>query len=603
MSRFIDPEELNLTRIFTENDYIIPIYQRSYAWEKDQIEQLITDIYDSKDTEKYYLGSLIVDKEDAHLFSVIDGQQRLTTLFLLLSYLAPEYISTNLRFEARDKSNKTLDDFRYGRVGDDKVSYSPEILNGRTVIEKFFSVKDKLDPTYREVFIKKLSNVVIIRTQVPERIDLNHYFEIMNTRGEQLEIHEIAKGRLLSVIKGNENKEKAAIIWDACSQMDKYVQMNFDTKNREKIFGTNWNQFIPESAEKLFSSIELDTQEIEKKFSLFSKLNDKRIVEKEYDNEEEENERFESIVSFPNFLLIVNEALETFSETEDSLDDKKFISSLKKYWDHPNQDEADKNARTFIFSMLKMRYLFDSYIVKREYAKDYKEEGKWSLQKLERYEYVRNKKYTQNKPNYLNTFGDDVEDNLRYLQSGLRITYTSPKTMHWISCAMNALFEDEECDLLAVLEKYACDKVEEADYMNASGFGIDRIVFSFLDYILVRDDTSGLFSEFHFQFRNSIEHFYPQHPDHSQSWEKWDDEYLNDFGNLALITVKSNSKFSNSVPTAKVADNPKTILQSPKLILMVEQLQENNDVWTWEVAIEHGKEMRNLLEKEIRAKK
>lgn len=598
MSRFIDPEELNLTRIFTENDYIIPIYQRSYAWEKDQIEQLITDIYDSKDTEKYYLGSLIVDKEDAHLFSVIDGQQRLTTLFLLLSYLAPEYISTNLRFEARDKSNRTLDDFRYGRVGDDKASYSPEILNGRTVIEKFFSVKDKLDPTYRKVFIKKLSNVVIIRTQVPERIDLNHYFEIMNTRGEQLEIHEIAKGRLLSVIKGNENKEKAAIIWDACSQMDKYVQMNFDTKNRERIFGTNWNKFIPESAEKLFSLIKLNTQEGEKKFSLFSKLNDKRIVEKEYDNEEEENERFESIVSFPNFLLIVNEALETFSETEDSLDDKKFISSLKKYWDHPNQDEADKNARTFIFSMLKMRYLFDSYIVKREYAKDYKEEGKWSLQKLERYEYKE-----QNKPNYLNTFGDDVEDNLRYLQSGLRITYTSPKTMHWISHAINALFKNENCDLLAELEKYACDKVEKADYMNASGFGIDRIVFTFLDYILVRDDTSGLFSGFHFQFRNSVEHFYPQHPDQNQSWEEWDDEYLNDFGNLALITVKANSKFSNSIPTAKVADNPNTILQSPKLILMRDLLQENKNVWTQEIAIKHGKEMRNLLEKEIRTKK
>lgn len=602
MSRFIDPEELNLTRIFTENDYVIPIYQRSYAWEKDQIEQLITDIYDSKDTEKYYLGNLIVDKADAHLFSVIDGQQRLTTLFLLLSYLVPEYISTNLRFEARDKSNKTLDDFRYGRAGDDKASYSPEILNGRTVIEKFFSIKDKLDPTYREVFIKKLSNVVIIRTQVPERINLNHYFEIMNTRGEQLEIHEIAKGRLLSVIKGNENKEKAAIIWDACSQMDKYVQMGFDTVTRANIFSADWNKFLPESAEKLFSSLKLDTQESEKKFSLFSKLTDLKIVENDDDGEGEENERFESIISFPNFLLIVNEALGTFSETEDSLDDKRFISSLKKYWDHPNEDEADKKARTFIFSMLKMRYLFDSYIVKREYAKDYKEEGKWSLQKLERYEYVRNKKYTQNKPNYLNTFEDSVEDNLRHLQSGLRITYTSPKTMHWISRAMNALFEDEECDLLAVLEKYACDKVEEADYMNASGFGIDRIVFSFLDYILVRDDTSGLFSEFHFQFRNSIEHFYPQHPDHSQSWEKWDEEYLNDFGNLALITVKANSKFSNSIPTAKVADNPNTILQSPKLILMRELLRENKNVWTQKLAIEHGKEMRNLLNKEMRAK-
>lgn len=190
---------------------------------------------------------------------------------------------------------------------------------------------------------------------------------------------------------------------------------------------------------------------------------------------------------------------------------------------------------------------------------------------------------------FIDPFEDSVENNLRHLQSGLRITYTSPKTMHWISLAMNALSNDEKCDLLLVLEKYACDKVEKADYMNASGFGIDRIVFSYLDYILVRDDTSELFSGFHFQFRNSIEHFYPQHPDQNQSWEKWDEEYLNDFGNLALITVKANSKFSNSIPTAKVADNPNTILQSPKLILMRELLRENKNVWTQELAIEHGK--------------
>lgn len=568
---------------------------------------MITDIYDSKDNEKYYLGSLIVDKQDTHLFSVIDGQQRLTTLFLLLSYVTPEYISTNLRFEARDKSNKTLDDYRYGKIDEDKNSYSTEIVYGRTIIEKFFSVKDKLDPNYCKTFIKKLSNVVIIRTQVPEKIDLNHYFEIMNTRGEQLEIHEIAKGRLLSVIQGKENKEKAALIWDACSQMDKYVQMNFDTETRANIFSSDWNEFKPKNAKELFAEIKLDTQESEKKFSLLSKLEDLEIVEKQDNVDEEENERFESIISFPNFLLIVNEALTSISEStvesEDSLDDKKFISSLEKYWDNQNENEANKKASDFIFSMLKMRYLFDSYIVKREFAKDYKEEGKWALQKLERYEYLKNKKYIQNKPNYTNTFKDDIEDNLRHLQSGFRITYTSPKTMHWISLAMNALFKDEKCDLLSVLEKYACNKVEEADYMNARGFGIDRIVFSYLDYILVRDDKSGLFSNFHFQFRNSIEHFYPQHPDQNQSLKKWDDEYLNDFGNLALITVKANSKFSNSIPTAKVADNPNYILQSPKLMLMRELLRENKNIWTEEIAITHGNEMKELLRKEMNSKK
>ena len=50
-------------------------------------------------------------------------------------------------------------------------------------------------------FRDKFSTVTIIRTQVPQNIDLNHYFEIMNTRGEQLELHEIVKAKILGAIK------------------------------------------------------------------------------------------------------------------------------------------------------------------------------------------------------------------------------------------------------------------------------------------------------------------------------------------------------------------------------------------------------------------
>ena len=86
---------------------IIPIYQRNYAWEKDEIEQLLTDIYDSK--ERYYLGSLIVDEIAPNTFSVIDGQQRLTTLFLLLTFLRDETLSKKaLRFEARENQISLL---------------------------------------------------------------------------------------------------------------------------------------------------------------------------------------------------------------------------------------------------------------------------------------------------------------------------------------------------------------------------------------------------------------------------------------------------------------------------------------------------------------
>ena len=72
------------------NKYIIPLYQRNYAWGKEQIEALIQDIYEAYEKDKnsnYYIGSLVVLRRHNGDYEVIDGQQRLTTLSLLTKIL------------------------------------------------------------------------------------------------------------------------------------------------------------------------------------------------------------------------------------------------------------------------------------------------------------------------------------------------------------------------------------------------------------------------------------------------------------------------------------------------------------------------------------
>ena len=105
---------------------------------------------------------------------------------------------------------------------------------------------------------------------------------------------------------------------------------------------------------------------------------------------------------------------------------------------------------------MKCRVLFDKYVLKREFARDYKETGKWSLQRLEKY---RDNKKNSDKPKYVGTLGDEGNDNkkLRTLQSCLRITYTSPKTMHWITVILSSLLANEATDIISVLENY-CKK-------------------------------------------------------------------------------------------------------------------------------------------------
>lgn len=578
-------KEFNLNNIFLQDKYVIPIYQRNYAWKADEIEQLLNDIKDfgsSNSDDNYYLGSLIVDEIGESRFSVIDGQQRLTTIFLLLSYLGKNFSKDALTFEAREKSNLTLQNL--GENLDDKFR-AKEIDEGYKII-KGFNGKENFTE-------EKLKKIKIIRTQVPKNIDLNHYFEIMNTRGEQLEIHEIAKGKILSVIKP-EFRVLSALIWDSCAKMDSYIQMNFNTKIRKWIFGDNWDKFEWKNFDDILNNDELkqflSKQDIENKTSLCDMLEKPKNVKEIDDDENSENERFEPIITFANFLLIINEAMPDSKQDDDaSLDDKKFIKTLEKHW------ENSGTALKFVFYMLKFRFLFDKYIIKREFPKNYNEDSKWSLKKL---------KQNQDKPSYVLTYQDDEKTQiLRILQSALRITYTSPKTMHWIAKALFELNKDESVNLIEILEKYACEKVRESNFMNTTGFAIERIVFTYLDYVLIRDKKvqNMTIENFQFQFRNSIEHFYPQNPANGVRWE--DDkgeplEALNCFGNLALITVSGNSKFSNLDPQAKIATYPSIIKQSPKLQLMSEKAND----WSEKVAKKHGDEMLKLLEKEIKDK-
>ena len=97
------------TNIFSDNDiqYVIPLYQRAFAWEDKEISQLIEDIKDFEE-DNYYIGSLIVSKkENKNLYEVIDGQQRLTALFLLLNSLDIK-VKKILTFACRKKSDDTL---------------------------------------------------------------------------------------------------------------------------------------------------------------------------------------------------------------------------------------------------------------------------------------------------------------------------------------------------------------------------------------------------------------------------------------------------------------------------------------------------------------
>lgn len=84
-------DERTISNILTEQIcYVVPPYQRPYSWERENVQQLLEDVweaYEAEDTE-YFIGSLItIEKERDRRYEVVDGQQRLTTLNLIFARL------------------------------------------------------------------------------------------------------------------------------------------------------------------------------------------------------------------------------------------------------------------------------------------------------------------------------------------------------------------------------------------------------------------------------------------------------------------------------------------------------------------------------------
>lgn len=587
--------ELKVYDLFFGNDkYEIPLYQRAYAWKEKEIEQLIEDIYDiDKNTKKYYLGSLIVAK-NSHAYEVIDGQQRLTTLFIILKCLG--YGVSNVSFSCREKSNYTLKNLT---KLNDYEQIEESIRQGKDTIKSAFRNID----TKR--FIKNLTKVIIYRIEVPKHTDLNRYFEIMNTRGEQLEQHDILKATLMSKLTNENDKAWFARIWNACSDMTGYVQMHFDTSSRKILFGADWRVLTS----KPLSELEEPQDMHNKKTS----LGIEEIIEKDIPNAEiadgvDENDnkiRFNSIIEFPHFLLHVLRVFVTSEkidvDLDEQLDDKKLCLSYKKALS--KSSNGDDFVKKFIMCLLWCRFLFDKYIIKREFSND-DLDGEWSLKELMSTQGKSKKAY------YVNTVLKDSRKQTKriareseeraksvlMLQACYRVSYTSPKVMHWITTLLKWLFDNKNeksfKPFATLAEQIGKDAVKR-DFLDAHNFslgvGTPHIVFNYLDYLLWKKDPQV---SFNFEFRNSVEHWYPQNPS-DNTFERWDD--VDNFGNLCIIQREVNSKFSNMDPEAKKTTFEKMIEKGSLKLRLMSNLTNSKHDWKSHGAHYHGEEMIRLL--------
>ena len=620
--RILDEETL----FDTEAHYVIPRYQRAYAWEDREIVQLIDDINDS--TGDYYIGSLVVAKVKGKVetYEVVDGQQRLTTLYLLLHYLVSYgglegEVGKTLSFDCRPNSNYTLTHIQgllldRNSLADNEDRLEQSIMNGLKVIDQKFTTGDAIDVA---AFIERLNSVILYRIEVPEHTDLNRYFEIMNTRGEQLEQHDILKAQLMEYLNRRE-QEFFARVWDACSDMTGYVQMHFAKEEREKIFGSGWNNEPSDDWNDYKVCLAMEQGE-DHKVSIKSILKPSFSVEVADGMLEDDKTpiRFDSIIGFPHFLLHVlrvflrveSASIDEEKELGSLLDDKRLLKDFNEVIAYGRmggkriKDNKRGFARRFILFLLRSRFLFDKFIIKREYAGD-DQEGTWSLKEL-----CTSGAWSAKKPYYANTrlrYENEWEKTYAprnkeclMIQSALRVSYTSPKVMHWITRLLEWLFDEETVlpKLTDEAERIAAEAVQEGfldEGDHELGVQTPHIVFNYLDYLLWKEDKGQdkKYTDFVFEFRNSVEHWYPQHPSEG-TFEAWDG--IDTFGNLCIISRSVNSKFSNLSPESKMKSYKKMVQKgSLKLRIMGDIIEgSSSEKWRLSECAKHEEEMISLL--------
>ena len=225
--------------------YEIDVFQREYRWEMEQIRDLIGDLeikflneYDEKDErdevqhyEKYYLGSIIISMKD-NKRSIIDGQQRLTSLTLLLIYL------NNLQ-KLRDVEPVPIEDLIFstkynkksynlnieGRISciealfnNEEPDYSTENESVKNIIQRYGDIGELFSPELKDnalpYFIDWLiDNVILVHIETSSDDDAYEIFETMNDRGLNLTSTEMLKGYLLSKMDSDEKKIELNELW------------------------------------------------------------------------------------------------------------------------------------------------------------------------------------------------------------------------------------------------------------------------------------------------------------------------------------------------------------------------------------------------------
>ena len=607
-----------ISQIWDDN-YVVPIYQRNYAWGEEQITQLLQDIYDASQNEEsnYFIGSLVVLLRTDGVFEVIDGQQRLTTLHLIckkLGILKQSRLSYDSRPEVEEFfsdlfASKACDEFLedYSKRDTRKIYHLVEALetlestgihthadHDDDIVVSLNSMGDEVKNKMAEYLN---NNVILVRTILPDDTDVAAYFEIMNNRGEQLQEHEIVKALMMKSLDEDQRKVFASI-WDACSQMNIPIQRSLSSlrNNDYPIFGPEYDS-LHEDFIRLYR-----LHDSNEGFLSIDEILSKSDIQQTDNEVYPEEIEYYSIIDFPNFLMLI------FKTYDNSC-------KLNANYLQDTYKNQSINSMDFVERLLKYRTAFDRFVVKTTGSEDDVESMHWIMKKP-----YRDKKGSLR---FRNTFSmandepdeneaeNDVQKRIVKQLSMLQVTFRNKKYKNWLFDYLQFICENNIEHINAnqiikylddwmlsfynqLLEKH--DNESKKWVFESLGVDTPHFLFNFIDYLYWVESRNPKaenhisyieeVKDFDFKYYNSVEHHLPQ------SYENIDQVNIDNIGNLCLISRSGNSSLNDKAPKEKARIVPGLY---PKRRIMYTITQNNAGIWDRKRIEEHCDDIKNLL--------
>lgn len=565
----------------------VPIYQRLFVWGEVQINTLLADLWNARNSNAdYHLGVITVHENERQQWEIVDGQQRLTFLNLLGCVLAkkqiadwPDFVHLNdggvrLSFHGRPEDEEDVADFLAGKQSTFRNRAFARFVER---FERFASGKNEEDLRVYAAYC--FDHAAFLANELPAVYgpeELNLYFEKMNSTGRQLTPLEIVKGKWFSPY---------ATQWNSCMNFDSALpdNMSYDGNTageKKEVTGLFLADVLRERSgigEKGQNAGNEATEERS------SELQNRLVMRDE--------------ILALHVLRIMQNWKEIRSDIEIPLDRRKLIENFGK----AGFPDVEK-SKVFISRLEEYRKWIDKNII---YLKA--DAGQYS------YAFRTDKSDAE-----ITDQDEDKKEQKRMRQFQSMLYVSSGEGQEWVLDMYLQLNG-------AALTFDALRKAESTATWHPNGpitiesmryHVIARYWFWKLDYLLwelhennryhylfagLDPEEHEAISQYRFRQNRSIEHLHPQ----SKEGGEWgtreqSESAMHRFGNLAMMSVEGNSAQSNDGIGTKFGRVKDWLsakrLESIKMLLMFKISGGNDAQWNIENMKTHEEKMIDLLQ-------